>query len=43
MLGEIECSEALLPEIGKRPDLDVVRAVQPLAFDATGQIVPLDQ
>jgi len=41
MLGEIECSEALLPEIGKRPDLDVVRAVQPLAFDATGQIVAL--
>jgi hypothetical protein len=41
MLGEIECSEAFLPEIGKRPDLDVVRAVQPLAFDATGQIVAL--
>jgi len=38
-LGEIECSEAFLPEIGKRPDLEVVGAARPLAFDAAGQIV----
>jgi hypothetical protein len=40
-LGEIECSEAFLPEIGKRPDLEVVGAARPLAFDAAGQIVAL--
>jgi len=41
MLGEIECSEAFLPEIAKRPDLAVVGDGHPLAFDAAGQIVPL--
>jgi len=42
MLGEIECSEAFLPEIAKRPDLAVVGDGRHLAFDAAGQIVPLN-
>src|SRR5258705_2361320 len=41
VLGEIECSEALLPEIAKRPDLTVVGPGRPLGFDAAGQIIPL--
>jgi hypothetical protein len=41
MLGEIECSEAFLPEIAKRPDLAVVGSGGPLGFDAAGRIVPL--
>jgi hypothetical protein len=41
MLGEIECSEAFLPEIAKRPDLAVVGEGRPLGFDASGQIIPL--
>ena len=40
-LDEIECSEALLPEIAKRSDLTVVGDARPLGFDAAGQIVPL--
>jgi hypothetical protein len=41
MIGEIECSEALLPEIEKREDLEVLGEPRPLAFDAAGRIVPL--
>jgi hypothetical protein len=41
MLGEIECSEALVPEIGRRPELSVVGAGRALAFDAAGHIVGL--
>jgi len=41
MIGEIECSEAYLPDITKRPDLEVVGEARPLGFDAAGQIVPL--
>jgi hypothetical protein len=41
MIGEIECSEAYLPEIQKRPDLEIVGEARPLGFDAAGQIVPL--
>jgi len=41
MLGEIECSEALLPEIQAREDLEVLGEPRPLAFDAAGRIVPL--
>jgi hypothetical protein len=41
MLGEIECSEAFLPEIARRADLAVVGDARPLGFDAAGQIVPL--
>ena len=41
MLGEIECSEAFLPDIGKRPDLTVVGEARPLGFDAGGRIAPL--
>ncbi len=40
-LGEIECSEAYLPEIARRPDLTVLAEARPLPFDAAGQIVPL--
>src|SRR5881296_853327 len=43
MLGEIECSEAFLPEIAKRPDLAVIGDGRHLAFDAAGQIVPLNR
>ena len=41
MLGEIECSEAFLPDIAKRPDLTVVGDGRSLGFDAAGGIVPL--
>jgi hypothetical protein len=41
MLGEIECSEAFLPEIAKRPDLEVIGQGRPLGFDAAGQIFSL--
>ncbi len=40
-LAEIECSEALLPAIAKRPDLTVLGEGRPLAFDAAGRIIPL--
>src|SRR5216117_2841443 len=38
MLGEIECSEAFLPEIAKRPDLAVVGDGRHLAFDVAGRL-----
>jgi hypothetical protein len=41
VLGEIECSEALLPEIAKRPDLTVIGEGRPLGFDPEGRIIPL--
>lgn len=41
LLGEIECSEAFLPEIARRPDLTIVGTGRPLEFDAAGQIIPL--
>src|SRR5438309_1758136 len=41
MIGELECSEAFLPEIKKRADLEVVGEARPLDFDAAGQVVPL--
>jgi hypothetical protein len=40
-LGELECSEAFLPEIAERPELAVIGEAQPLAFDDAGQIIPL--
>ena len=40
MLGEIECSEAYLPALTERGDLEVVGEAIPLGFDAAGQIVP---
>ena len=36
MLGEIECSEAFLPEIAKRGDLTVLGDAAELPFDAAG-------
>jgi hypothetical protein len=41
LLGEIECSEAFVPEIAKRPELEMVGSARPLPFDAAGQILPL--
>jgi hypothetical protein len=41
MLGEIECSEAFLPEIRNSPNLEIVGEAHPLAFDAAGRIIPL--
>jgi hypothetical protein len=41
LLGEIECSEAFVSEIAKRPELEVVGPARPLSFDAAGQILPL--
>jgi len=41
MLGEIECSEAFLPEIARRPDLEVMGAAALLGFDAAGRIISL--
>ena len=40
-LGEIEVSEVFEPEIARRPDLTVVGAAAPLAFDAAGRLRPL--
>jgi hypothetical protein len=42
MIGEIECSEAFLPEIAARPGgLEVIGPARELSFDASGQILPL--
>jgi hypothetical protein len=41
MLGEIEVSEAFLPEVARRPDLTPVGDPRPLPFDAAGRLVPL--
>ena len=41
MIGEIECSEAYLADIKKRPDLEILGEASPLGFDAAGRIVPL--
>ena len=41
MLGEIEVSEALLPQVAARPDLTVLGRPVPLAFDVAGTLVRL--
>jgi hypothetical protein len=41
LLGEIEISEAYLPEIAKRPDLTVLGDPVPLRFDVTGALAQL--
>jgi hypothetical protein len=38
MIGEIDCSEAYLPLIAARPDLEIIGAPTALAFDAAGQL-----
>src|SRR5467141_1238330 len=38
MLGEIEVSEAFLPDLAKRPDLTQLTDPAPLAFDAAGRL-----
>ena len=43
ILGEIECSEAFMPEIAKRSDLTVLGDARPLAFDAAGALIPLSR
>jgi hypothetical protein len=40
-LGEIEVSEAFLPEVARRPDLTPLGDPRPLPFDAAGRLVPL--
>jgi hypothetical protein len=40
MLGEIEVSEAFLPEVAKRPDLAPISDPEPLPFDAAGRLRP---
>jgi hypothetical protein len=39
MLSELEVSEALLPEVARRPDLTPLGAAAPLAFDAAGRLL----
>jgi hypothetical protein len=39
-LAEVEVSEAFLPEVAKREDLRQVSEPSPLAFDATGSLLP---
>src|SRR5213083_1751030 len=41
MLGEIEVSEAFLPEVAKRADLTRLTDPAPLAFDAAGRLTPI--
>lgn len=41
LLGEIEVSEAFLPELGRRPDLERRSDPAPLAFDVAGRLHPL--
>src|SRR6266481_6300804 len=41
MIGELECSEAYLPDIKKRRDLEIVGEARPFGFDAAGQIVSI--
>src|SRR5438552_8490127 len=41
MLGEIEVSEAFLPDLAKRPDLTQLTDPAPLAFDAAGRLAPI--
>src|SRR6267378_2704110 len=41
MIGEIECSEAFLPDIEKRRHLEIVGKARTLGFDAAGQIIPI--
>src|SRR5438874_1198200 len=42
VLGEIEVSEAFLPELAKRSDLTRLADPVPLAFDAAGRLMPID-
>ncbi len=41
LLGEIQASEALLPEIAGRADLTQLSEPAPLAFDAAGRLAPV--
>jgi hypothetical protein len=41
MLGEIEVSEAFLPEVAKRGDLTALGDPSPLRFDVAGSIARL--
>ncbi len=40
LLGEIEVSEAFLPELAQRPELTKLSDPAPLAFDAAGRLLP---
>ena len=41
-LGEVLVSEAYLPEIRERADLEILTDPQPMAFDAGGNLPPVD-
>ena len=41
LLGELEVSEAFLPEVARRPDLTKLTEPAPLAVDAAGRLLPL--
>ena len=41
LIGELDVSEALLPEVAKRADLTRVTDPAPLAFDAAGRLVSI--
>ncbi len=41
LLGEVEVSEAFLPEVQKRKDLTILGDPHSLSFDAAGTLVPL--
>jgi hypothetical protein len=40
MLGEIEVSEALVPEVSRRGDLTALSAPRPFPFDVAGRLMP---
>ncbi|MBI1846028.1 MAG: [Fe-S]-binding protein [Candidatus Rokubacteria bacterium] len=42
MIGELDVSEALLPDAGRRGDLTELGDLAPLPFDAAGRLVPFD-
>ena len=39
LIGELDVSEAFLPEVAKRPELTPIGVPTPLGFDAAGQLV----
>ncbi len=41
-IGEIQISEALLPEARANPDIEILSEPEPMAFDAAGDLVELE-
>ncbi|HEY0983983.1 MAG TPA: [Fe-S]-binding protein, partial [Schlesneria sp.] len=42
-LAEVLVSEAYLPEISRRPDLEQMSEPQEMAFDAAGNLLPVNE